>query len=309
MQAAARKIPMLLLDATLHAGSQRNRWPARRLYARLYQQLSTISAVTEADATRFRQIVPEHAGIVVDGDTRFDQVAQRRRMAARVDLPHWIKRSDRPFTFLAGSSWGPDEAILVPAWQQFRRSLPEPSTARMILVPHEPTATHLAPLEAQFRSCGLSWVRMSQLATAEPQGTSQAVASQENDADVLLVDRVGVLAEMYAHADCAYIGGAFTTGVHNVMEPAIAGLPLWFGPRHHNAPEAGHLLENGVAAVVRSPAELTEQLQTLWSQPQVREQKGALACSYVESNLGASQRCTQRIVAVLPPPVRTEEHS
>ena len=301
LQAAARRIPLLLLDATLHAGSLRNRWPARRLYATLYRELRTIRAVTEADAARFRAIVPEHAGIVVDGDTRFDQVVQRRQAASRVALPQWINQQDRPFTFLAGSSWGADEAILVPAWLEFRQSLPEASVARMILVPHEPTAAHLQPLEAMLRDRGLSWVRMSELPPEETHSSGTTAAS--GDTEILLVDRVGVLAEMYAYADCAYVGGAFTTGVHNVMEPAIAGLPMWFGPRHTNAPEAGHLLEAGVAAVVRSPAELVEQLQTLWRQPQIRAHKGTLARSYVESNLGAAQRCVQRILAVLPPPV------
>jgi 3-deoxy-D-manno-octulosonic-acid transferase len=124
---------------------------------------------------------------------------------------------------------------------------------------------------------------------------------------VLLVDRVGVLAELYAHADCAYVGGAFTTGVHNVMEPAIAALPVWFGPRHHNAPEAAHLVEAGAAAVVRSPVELSEHIQTIWDDPQQRHNIGTRARDYVESNLGASQRCVQRILPFLPAPGRSEE--
>jgi 3-deoxy-D-manno-octulosonic-acid transferase len=308
LQAAARRIPMLLLDATLHAGSHRNRWPVRHLYAALYRRFEVISAVTEADAARFRSVVPEHGGIVVDGDTRFDQVARRRQAAARVALPAWITNQERPFTFLVGSSWEPDEAIVVAAWQQLRQPQPASSPARMILVPHEPTEAHLQPLEAVLQRHGLTWTRMSQLPSAALP-TSATVVDDEVIVDVLLVDRVGVLAEMYAHADCAYIGGAFTTGVHNVMEPAIAGLPLWFGPRHGNAPEAGHLLEAGVAAVVRSAAELAAMIQTLWQEPQTRQDKGERARAYVEANLGASQRCVQRILAALPQPVRREEHS
>ena len=313
-QAHARRIPMLLIDATLHAKSLRSRWPARTLYAQLYRQLDVISAVTEQDAERFRLIVPRHPNIVVDGDTRFDQVLRRRETAGKVQLSAWITRKDRPFTLLAGSTWGPDEALVLPAWDRFRRSLADKSAVRLILAPHEPTPQHLQPIEKALQARDMSYIRMQDLAASAVDDTSSTEPAAQgalphDTAEVLLVDRVGVLAELYAHADCAYIGGAFTTGVHNVMEPAIARLPIWFGPRHHNAPEAAHLLEAGVAGVVRSPAELQEQIQTLWREPQVRIEKGAAARAYVESNLGASRRCLNRILEVLPEPSRLEERS
>jgi 3-deoxy-D-manno-octulosonic-acid transferase len=309
MQASRRRIPLLLLDATLHAGSLRNRWPARHLYASLYERLSIISAVTENDAARFRRIVPDHDGIVVDGDTRYDQVARRRATAQSVPLPVWITRPDRPFTFLAGSTWGPDEDVVIPAWSAVRSQAADPRSARLILVPHEPTPPHLDELESTLQRQGLTFQRMSHL--SKPQhnesDTTGRTPGSDRDVDVLLVDRVGVLAELYAHADCAYVGGAFTTGVHNVMEPAIAALPVWFGPRHHNAPEAAHLVEAGVAAVVRSPVELSERIQTIWDDPQRRHSIGTRARDYVESNLGASQRCVQRILPFLHAPGRSEE--
>jgi 3-deoxy-D-manno-octulosonic-acid transferase len=309
MQASRRHIPLLLLDATLHAGSLRNRWPARSLYASLYDRLSVISAVTETDAARFRRIVPHHAGIVVDGDTRFDQVARRRASSQAVSLPQWFTRPGRPFTLLAGSTWGPDEDVVVPAWARVREQQ-EAGPACLILVPHEPTEPHLRHLERRLQSRRLSFRRMSSLPGAEgiPAGSDAPGALRDPDAiDVLLVDRVGVLAELYAHADCAYVGGAFTTGVHNVMEPAIAALPVWFGPRHQNAPEAAHLVEAGAAAVVRSPVELAARIQKMRNDPQHRQDTGARARNYVESNLGASQRCVQRILPFLPAPGRSEE--
>jgi len=126
-----------------------------------------------------------------------------------------------------------------------------------------------------------------------------STASAAAQAEVIVVDRVGVLAELYAWTDAAYVGGAFTTGVHNVMEPASMGLPVFFGPRHHNAPEAEMLLEAGAAGVVRSPADLERAWSGLAADPGARTQMGARARTLIEANLGASERCLQRILTAL----------
>lgn len=298
VEATRRAIPTFLIDATLQPRSLRSRWPARALYRDLYRRLTCISAVSEADAARFRALVPEHPRIVVDGDTRYDQVMRRRRDAARVELPACLAATPRPFTFIAGSTWEPDEAIIVSAWRRLRAGARGQQSPRLILVPHEPTPSHLAWLEEQLRGADLSAERLSRLHDAD------RVAH-----DVVLVDRVGVLAELYAHADAAYVGGAFTTGVHNVMEPAIMGLPVSFGPRHDNAPEADMLLEAGAALVIRSAADLERQLQTLSASASRRTRMGGRARAFVEANRGASERCLARLTEALatPPARRAEE--
>jgi 3-deoxy-D-manno-octulosonic-acid transferase len=290
VEAHRRAIPTLLVDATLQPRSLRSRWPARALYRELYTRLTCISAVSEADARRFRALVPHHPAIFVDGDTRFDQVVRRRREAERVPLPPNLCAVPRPFTLIAGSTWPPDESHLLPAWHSLCRGAGS-QRPRLILVPHEPTREHLEPLESRLRELDLGCVRLSHL-----EATGAALA------DVVLVDRVGVLAELYAHADAAYVGGAFTTGVHNLMEPAIAGLPVLFGPRHHNAPEAEMLLEEGAGSVIRSRADLECQLQTLFRDTDTRARMGGWARAFVEANLGASERCLQRLVEALELP-------
>ncbi len=297
-EAHRRRIPTLLVDATLRPRSLRSRWPARALYRDLYRRLVCISAVSERDARRFRALVPEHPNIVVDGDTRFDQVMRRRQEAARVELPACLVRAPRPFTFIAGSTWAPDEARVLPAWTAIRNATLDARGVRMILVPHEPTPRHLSALDSQLGQAGLTTRRLSDLEDADDVG-----------AEVVLVDRVGVLAELYAHADAAYVGGAFTTGVHNVMEPAIMGLPVLFGPRHDNAPEAEMLVEDEAAAVIRSAADLERQLQTLSRDARARSGMGGRARAFVEANLGASERCLGRIVEALEAPRPRAEES
>lgn len=290
-------VPVLLFDATLRARSWRSRWPARSLYRNLYERLRLISAVSDSDAARFRALVPRHHGIVVDGDTRFDQVMHRRRSAHRVQLPEALRCGER-FTFIAGSTWPPDEERLLPAWGALRARLVEP-TPLLVLVPHEPTAAHLGLLEVELTRHSLRGIRYSQVAL----GNGEALTAH----DVLLVDRVGILAELYASADAAYVGGAFTTGVHNVMEPAIHGLPVLFGPRHQNAPEAESLLELGAAGVIRSSADLERQLQALAADTGLRRRMGDRARAFVEANFGASERCLAHLRAMLSQPVAGRE--
>jgi len=288
VEARRRGVPALLLDATLQPRSWSLRRPARPLYRDVYRRLEVISTVSEADAARFRHLVPGHPGLFADGDTRFDQVLQRRRAARRVGLAAALACTPRPFTFVAGSTWGPDEARLLPAWRALRDGWRQETPPRLVLVPHEPTLPGLRRLETELRRVALSWRRYSDVETRGLDG-----------AEVVVVDRVGILAELYELGDAAYVGGAFTTGVHSLLEPAVFGLPLLFGPRHHNAPEADGLLAARAAAVVRSATDLERELATLSGDTAARHARGERARAFVESNLGASERCFERLAACL----------
>lgn len=285
LEAARRRIPVLLVDATLQPRSLRSRWPARRLYADLYRRLRVISCVSDGDARRFQREAPGHPAICIDGDTRFDQVLRRRADAAHVPIPEILHRQPRPFTLLAGSTWGPDETCLLCAWQRWKPTWPH--AARLVLVPHEPTTTHLQALERRLQALGLESVRYA------------AVESRQHLPEVIVVDRVGILPELYACADVAYVGGAFGRGVHNLIEPAIMAMPVLFGPKHHNAPEADMLLEANAAAVIRSPTDLERQLHVLATDGESRRRMGGQARAFVDRNLGASERCLQHLLAAL----------
>jgi 3-deoxy-D-manno-octulosonic-acid transferase len=102
---------------------------------------------------------------------------------------------------------------------------------------------------------------------------------------------VGVLAEAYAHAHVAYVGGAFSTGVHSVIEPAIAGLPVVFGPKHDNSYEAGQLLERHAASSVNTEEETYAALARYLTNEAERRKAGAAASAYVMAQLGAAQKC------------------
>jgi 3-deoxy-D-manno-octulosonic-acid transferase len=269
-EADARGVPMVLIDATLSASSGRLARPVRWVYRDVYRRLDAILAISEEDAARFRAAAPGHPSLSVTGDTRFDRVMER-----------WQERSTSTFTLgeggpalIAGSTWPPDEERLLPA---LARLLQEDARLRVVLVPHEPTPAHVEPLRR--------WASQIDVRAR------LASESRDDDARVIIVDVVGVLAEAYRFADVAYVGGAFTTGVHSVIEPAIAGVPVVFGPKHDNSFEAMQLLERGAARAIRTADDAYAALGAWLRDPSACAQAGRAARAYVESQLGATEKC------------------
>ncbi len=279
-EARKRDVPVALIDATLSPSSRRVSATGQWFYRTLYRDLRPILAISEEDAARFEQSAPGHGAIAVTGDTRFDRVMERWSARARGVLP---LPDDGALTLIAGSTWPPDEARLLPALARIVRELPG---LRMVLVPHEPHADHVASLRRWA-----SENRLSARATSEGPGDAPP--------RVLIVDGVGFLAEAYAHAHVAFVGGAFSTGVHSVIEPAIAGLPVVFGPRHDNSFEAVQLIAHGAARAVRDEEETYAALHRYLSDPAERERAGRAARAYVESQLGATEKCMAALAAYL----------
>lgn len=213
-RAVARGVRVGLVSASVPDGSGRLSPLARAVLGDAYAALSAAGAVDEASAARLRQLGVRPAAVRVTGDTRYDQVLAR--VAAVPATGGWRAAfgDDRP-TVVAGSTWPSDEQVLFEAWPAVRAAVPR---VRLIIAPHEPTAAHVAPLEHAARAQGLSTARL---------GEAQAAA-----ADVVVVDRVGVLADLYAVASVALVGGGFhDAGLHSVVEPAALGVPVLCGPR------------------------------------------------------------------------------
>ncbi len=292
-EAHRRGIPCALIAGTMHSTSRRLRVGIRGLLRHVHGHLALQCAVGEEDAERLRQLCGPDGNVVVTGDTRFDQVVERSENARPLPdvLPEW---SD--FCVVAGSTYALDEEALIPAFMKLRESVPN---ARLVLVPHEPEPPRLADAEKRMAAHGVRWERLSALdegATAD-------------DLDAVLIDRIGLLASLYTMGRVAFVGGSFNYRVHNVMEPAVHGLPVVFGPLMDNAPEAYGLMEAGGARRVGDADELAESLIELAQTPSTADTStahtmGAAAREYVLSNLGASRRTMDALrQTVLPPSV------
>jgi 3-deoxy-D-manno-octulosonic-acid transferase len=303
-EAARAGVPQYLLAATLQPRSWRERSAlARSFYGTLYAPLAGIFAVTEADAARFLRAAPGHAGVAVLGDTRFDSVLERRARIAPPPLPPY-DGADAPGgagssgagpagaaqgpVLVVGSAWPPDEERVFPA---LREALARYPGLRALVVPHEIDAGHLAAIEAAFGP--------SPAGPGVPTARFTALGPGAASWRLLVVDAVGVLSALYAHASLAYVGGAFTTGVHNVMEPAAMGAPPIFGPFHQNSPEAQHLLAQGLAFAIHDADGFRRVLFSLLDDPARTAALGARARAYVESQAGAAERSCARIRAEL----------
>lgn len=274
-EAERRGIPMVLLSATLPASSSRMRSTARRLLGPAYRRLTHVAAISPDDAERFAALGVPAARRSVMGDARFDQVLERTASASTSPWPARLA-SGTHFVLVAGSTWPPDEEILLRA---LREAGPRSPPLRLVLAPHEPTDEHLREAEARLARLGFTSQR---LATVE----ATPVA-----ADVVLVDRVGILGDLYAAADVAYVGGGWgSAGLHSVLEPAAFGAPVIFGPRHTNAREADELVRAGAAFSVDDGEELRDRIAALWEDVASRQRMGDAAAAYVEAGRGAAGR-------------------
>lgn len=287
-RAHARGIRLALLSATLAPTSGRRGAIARALLGDAYAALDAVGAIADDDAQRLHALGVARDRITVTGDTRMDQVWQRME-SVRADHPVRRLRVEASAPVLvAGSTWPADESVLLPAVRAWCEAHP---TARLIIAPHEPTDAHLAPIEAWARDAGLPCARL---------GIAEAQSSPADGWRVLLVDRVGVLGDLYALADIAFVGGGFhDAGLHSVLEPAAFGVPVLFGPRHRNAREAGELAECGGATVVRTADDLRDTLDRLTIDAEARRTAGARARALVQQGLGSTLRARALVEALV----------
>ncbi len=273
-----RGVRLALISATLPANSSRLGGLAPFFLRDAYASLSAVGAISADDADRLVRLGCDPSTVVVTGDTRFDQVWARAHQADRDGSLLAPLRSERP-TLVAGSTWPSDEKRLLPA---ILRTRDRNRAVRVILAPHEPRDDHLRAIEEWCRKTSLDIARL---------GSSRAPG-----ADIVLVDRVGVLGELYALADVAFVGGAWhDAGIHSVLEPAAFGAPVVFGPRHGNSREAGMLVAEGGAASADDTASLTTVLGHWLTDRGARIDAGTRARDFVERNTGA----TARTVALL----------
>ena len=274
-------VPQFLVSATLHEKSWR--WKsalARHFYRTVYEAIDHIFAASDGDRARFLRTAPGHPGVRVLGDTRFDSVLERKATIAPPPLPPYVGERT---VMVVGSSWPPDEARIFPVLLEALERFP---ALMLLVVPHEFGEAHLREIEATF--AGHPTTRFTRREQTPPA-----------PARVLLVDTVDQLSALYAYAALAYVGGAFTTGVHNVMDPSAMGAAAIFGPFYQNSPEAVELVCRGLAFSIADEEQFRRALFPLLDDPARCRELGGAAAAYVSANAGAAQRAFEKIRAAL----------
>jgi 3-deoxy-D-manno-octulosonic-acid transferase len=281
-EAAARRVGLGMISATFSSRSSRGGVWGSLILRDAYAQLDLVGAVDDNDARRLVALGVRASAIEVTGDTRYDQVWQRASQVNRASELLAPLATTRP-TIVAGSTWPADEARLMIAFLALREAVPR---VRLIIAPHEPTGDHLEPLEA--------WARRARVALSRL-GEPGAAA-----ADIVLVDRVGVLGDLYALADVAYVGGGFHgAGLHSVLEPAAFGVPVVFGPRHSNSRDAGLMIAADAAVAANNEHSLQQALAHFLTASGERAAAGARAKAFVKAGLGAAERSVKLVERLL----------
>ncbi|MFH1862316.1 MAG: glycosyltransferase N-terminal domain-containing protein [bacterium] len=282
--ASRRKIPVLWINANLHERTKRLYVISRGFNKSFLSCLEAVLTIGEDHAIRLSRLVSPMM-IEVIGDSRFDRTLQRWQDAEKTVkklLPLDALRNRK--CIVGGSTWGPDQRLLIPTYASLKREHPE---LFLVLVPHEPHEHFLDDTDFYIRGYGLKPVLYSQL------------NGDLSNADVLIVDKVGVLASLYRIAWIAYVGGAFGDGVHSVLEPAVFGVPLFFGEKYYMSHEAQLLVQRQGAFPVDSPAILERHLRTFLEDENAWRTAAQIAGDFVKAGSGASERIVDHLERVL----------
>lgn len=265
-------VPIFLVDATMKRNSPRKFPLLSNFHKVLFKELTKILTVSENDAIGFKGFGCSDDQLKVVGDTRFDRVYQRSLKARTRNLINENLLKDKK-VFAAGSTWSVDEDVIIPAFIKLAKY---DKKAVLLIAPHEPNIINLEKIENEFAG-ELSTIRFSHM-------------NSYNNERVIIVDSIGILLTLYTYASAAFIGGSFKQSIHNVLEAAVYGIPVLFGPKIDNSQETQELLKRGGGVLIRNKREAYKQMRILFSNDTLRMAKGKTSFQYVQENLGATDK-------------------
>jgi 3-deoxy-D-manno-octulosonic-acid transferase len=277
-----KNIPAILISATYRKSTPKSVPIVSSIFNSVYHSLRHIFVInTDVKRSLVGDGYPADA-ITVSGDTRIDQVLQRKEASLEKGniLPEQIAEKleqEKSLVLIVGSSWEEDEMVICDG-------LISSENLFTIIAPHEITETHLASLELL---CENKTIRLSKI-------------DSYNNQQILIWDKIGDLFDLYAYGDIAYVGGGFGAGVHNVLEPAVRGIPVIVGPHHARSVEVGSLLESRGAFIITNASEFSHEFAKLLSDGNARQEAGKNAYAYINENSGATTAIMNYLDTMIP---------
>lgn len=272
---ARRNIPLIGVSAIFRP-EQLFFKPWGGFYRQMLHCFTHIFVQDSASLALLRQVGMERA--TLGGDTRADRVLAVLQQAARFPLVEQFAQGAP--VLVIGSSWPDDLQAIGPVLRRFSAPL------KVIVAPHEIGEENISHTLAAFE--GRRTLRYTQLA---PQADNPQLAKELAAAEVLVIDTVGMLSALYRYGQWAYVGGAFGDGLHNVLEAAVYGLPVFFGNRNYRKfQEALLLMQAGAAFAIANGQDFENELKKLYTQPERQQAARQAAARYVENAAGATQR-------------------
>ena len=228
------------------------------------QQLKAVTHFFVQDDTTLKLLQGiDFDNMTLCGDTRFDRVADIAKQAQRFpEIEAFI--ADRK-CIIAGSSWPPDEKLLIPYLERF------PEDYCMIIAPHDISEKHIQQIHEGLRTA--------------------------NSDKVYVVDTIGMLSQLYQYARFAYIGGGFGVNIHNIQEPVTFGCPVVFGPKYKSFKEAVDLIQLGGAFTVNNQDGLNQIFDRLINDETLYQQASETCREYLKTQLGATHIILEKITS------------
>jgi len=211
--------------------------------------------------------------VEVSGDTRFDRVMAVAAKPKTIDIARAFSLNHK--VMVAGSTWPADEDLIFKLIYQNKNKM------RFIIAPHEISADHINTL---MQRAGKTAVRFSQTNIEEVK-----------TAEILIIDSIGMLSQLYQYGTLAYIGGGFGAGIHNILEASAFGLPVFMGPNYHKFNEAKELIELEGAFEVTKPDELIKKVNRLLNDKEELLHAKSVNKIYVTNGCGATEIILKRV--------------
>jgi 3-deoxy-D-manno-octulosonic-acid transferase len=285
----ARGVKTVMINGRISARSHPRYRIVRPFFRRVLADVDYFCMQSEDSARRLIDLGADPSRVSVTGSLKFDSLripAPASHAKPRERVLRFFRMSPSRVVVMAGSTIKGEEAAVLRAFTRIKTVMPG---AIAILAPRHPE--RFAEVERLARDAGFVTMRRSDLPI-----------DSEPRADVVVLDSMGELAQLYQLATAVFVGGSlFDRGGHNILEPAVFGRPIVFGPHMDNFREiADAFVTNGAAVQVQSERELEEVLLTLVSDPVRRARLGAAARALVEANRGAKDKTLSAIADLLP---------
>lgn len=269
-----REIPVYIISAIFRKDQLFFKW-----YGSMYRKALTYFTHIFVQDENSRSLLKKYGitNVSVYGDTRFDRVQDVFKLTKQLPLVELFvnnNKTEKQVTMVAGSSWPQDEEILLSYFNEH----PE---LKLIVAPHEIHKDHLMYIESLLKRPS---IRLSEANEKDICGK-----------DCLIVDSFGLLSSIYRYGEVAYIGGGFGSGIHNVLEAAVYGIPVLFGPKYYKFKEARRLLKVGGGFSFNDKESFDAKMDELITYRDLLYAAGSSAGNFVKDNTGATERVYQAL--------------
>ncbi|MCS7005740.1 MAG: 3-deoxy-D-manno-octulosonic acid transferase [Cytophagales bacterium] len=259
-----KQIPLICFSATFRPNQVFFQWYGT-FFRRMLRFFSIILVQNEDSLKLLFSIEIKHAAIC--GDTRFDRVVEI--FQRRTEIPKIKEFVKNTPTLVVGSSWKEDIELLADAFKDWYKPI------KIIIAPHELSEKNYRFIETSFSDFKIEYY--SKLS--------------DTNATILIIDNIGMLSSLYQYGQFAYVGGAFGKGLHNILEAAVYGIPIFFGNKNFTKfQEAIRLLQAGGAFVVADYIEFRKLFREMYKNEGFRQSAGKVSYDFVRYHTGATSR-------------------